>query len=170
MLTCILSPIDAKWLHGHACLHACHVPALPHGGMGILVPHLLCPSTTTSNVGVPICTPDVFRCYHTVAWHTHSHTCLVSAPTHDVLGSSVLTSAKFQGYHVVVQVCPLAHQPCPNNAVCWHRHASFLTCHAPMPSSVGTGMPVHMPAMSQHCNLAAGACLFAHLPYPITAK
>lgn len=123
-----------------------------------------------SSVGVPVCTPDVFRCYRTVPWHTRSHTCLVSAPTHDVLGSSVLTSAKFQGYHVVVQVCLLAHQPCPNNAVCWHRHTSFLTCHAPMPSCVGTGMPVHMPAMSQHCNLAAGACLFAHLPYPITAK
>lgn len=124
-------------------------------------------SSGVSSVGVPVCTPAVFRHYLMMAWHTCSHTCLGPAPTHDVTGSSVLPSAKFLCYQVVVQVCLLARQPCLSDSTCWlAQPTSFLICRPPMPSSVGTGVPVHLLAVSQHCNLATGAWLLSHLPIP----
>lgn len=133
MFNCILSHISAKWLHRHVFLHACHVPELPHGDMGMPVLVWCVQVQPLSSVGVPVCTPAVFRHYLMMAWHTCSHTYLGPAPTHDVTGSSVLTSTKFLCYQVVVQACLLARQPCLSDSTCWHSKPPFSSavpqCH-----------------------------------------
>lgn len=115
------------------CIYVCHVPVLSHGGMGMPVLIWCVQIQPLSNVGVPVCTPAVFRHYLMMTWHTCPHTYLVPAPTHDVTGSSVLTSAKFQCYQVVVQVCLLARQPYLSDSMCWYSTPPFSSaipqCH-----------------------------------------
>lgn len=46
LLTTILCPRAAKWKHKLACSHVCPVSVLAHGGVGVPVVHLSCPSPT----------------------------------------------------------------------------------------------------------------------------
>lgn len=171
MFTRLLCPnLVARW-GGHACLHACHIQAMPCGGVSThLHTHRVStwlPGSTGKTISVitSVSWPCHRACKHACphACHGNTITCRVGTPIHVPTVSQCTTA-------LAAETCLFAHLPCPTRALGWFHHAclclpcpsdttlstGILWCH-PSNTTWQWGTPVHVPVMLQHHHLVVCA-------------
>lgn len=116
--------------------------------------------------GLPVHMTAMFQGQYTAACAYLLHTCHISVLSRGGLGMLVYLSAMSQ-HHVVAWAHLLVSLLCYRTVFWSLEHSCLHTCCVPGLPFGGLGMPVCIPAMSQHHTERAH--LFTHKPCPSTA-
>lgn len=132
----------------------------------LMIPH--------GNIGLAFTCP----CHPAMTWHVCSHVFHVPAPLWDGTGTHIhICCIPALPHDIVAYIYAMPQSHCPAECVCLVTHVPWprsiiwqlgqtcsYTCHVLAPSLTSVHMPALLYAMTQHCQMAVWAHLFAHTP------